>query len=169
LPKIKKAGQCPPFSKTRFEPDARAELKAPPELENYFFFLAFDFFAFFAFFAFLAIVSSQEFHGLKRDLRHARRRASLAISSNVNSTDSRRAASRCHASVIALSTVVMHFDAFFREMSRAMAGVRANEASWPRQAIVSAAPASSCLTARQRDLHQFKTTAQIGRFALRFR
>ena len=66
-PKIKKAGQCPPFSKTPFDPDARAELKTPPGPEDYFFFLAFDFFAFFAFFAFLAIVSSQEFHGLKRD------------------------------------------------------------------------------------------------------
>jgi hypothetical protein len=65
--RIKKAGQCPPFSKTRFDPDARAELKTPPGPEDYFFFLAFDFFAFFAFFAFLAIVSSQEFHGLKRD------------------------------------------------------------------------------------------------------
>jgi hypothetical protein len=135
--KIKKAGTCPPFSKTCFKPDARAELKTPPGPENYFFFLAFDFFAFFAFFAFLAIVTSQEFHGLKRDTRHARRRASLAISSTINSTDSRRAASRCHVSVIALSTVVMHFDAFFREMTRAVAGARANEASLPRQAIAS--------------------------------
>jgi len=33
----------------------------------------------------------------------------------------------------------MHFDAFFREMSRAAAGVRANEATLPRQAIVSPA------------------------------
>ncbi len=47
--------------------------------------------------------------GWKRDTRHARRRASLAISSNTIPTDSQAAASYCHACVIALSTVVMRF------------------------------------------------------------
>jgi hypothetical protein len=68
--------------------------EAPPGLESHFldFFFAFDFFAFFAFFAFLAIASSFGFNGRKRDTRHARRRASLATSSNAIPTDSRRAA-----------------------------------------------------------------------------
>jgi len=57
-----------------------------------------------------------EFNGLKRDTRHARRRASLAKSSSVNSADSRRAASRCHARVITLSTADMRFDGFFAEI-----------------------------------------------------
>ena len=56
-----------------------------------------------------------EFNGLKRDTRHARRRASLAKSSSVNSADSRRAASRCHARVITLSTADMRFDGFSRK------------------------------------------------------
>jgi hypothetical protein len=55
---------------------------------------------------------------LKRDTRHARRRASLAKSSSVNSADSRRAASRCHARVITLSTADMRFDAFSRKFLR---------------------------------------------------
>jgi hypothetical protein len=81
---------------------------ASPGLEGYFFlaFLAF-FTVFFAFFAFLAIVSSQGFNGLKRDTRDARRRASLATSSNVIPADSQGAAPRCHARVIALSTAVV--------------------------------------------------------------
>jgi hypothetical protein len=49
------------------------------------------------------------FNGWKRDTRHARRRASLATSSNAIPTDSRRAAPHCHAGVIALSTAVMRF------------------------------------------------------------
>jgi hypothetical protein len=68
---------------------------------------------FFAFFAFLAIVSSQGFNGLKRDTRDARQRASLATSSNVIPADSRGAALRCHARVIALSTAVVRFQAAF--------------------------------------------------------
>jgi hypothetical protein len=47
--------------------------------------------------------------GWKRDTRHARRRANLAISSNPIPTDSRGDAPHCHARVIALSTVVMRF------------------------------------------------------------
>jgi hypothetical protein len=91
---------------------------ASPGLEGYFFlaFLAF-FTVFFAFFAFLAIVSSQGFHGMKRDTRDARRRASLATSSNVIPADSQGAAPCCHARVIALSTVVVRFRGDFGRKS----------------------------------------------------
>src|ERR1700712_4332542 len=41
--------------------------------------------------------------------RHARRRASLALSSKSIPTDSLAPAPRCHAPVITLSTVVLHF------------------------------------------------------------
>src|SRR6185437_12689519 len=58
-------------------------------------FLAFfAFFAFLAFLAFLAIASSFEFNGMKRDTRHARRRANLATSSG---TDPSRFGARCLA------------------------------------------------------------------------
>src|SRR5690349_11020880 len=50
---------------------------------------------------------------MKRDTRDARRRASLATSSNVIPADSQRAAPCCHACVIALSTVVVRFRAVF--------------------------------------------------------
>jgi hypothetical protein len=50
-----------------------------------------------------------EFNGWKRDTRHARRRASLATSSNAIPTDSEARAPHCHVAVIALSTAVMHF------------------------------------------------------------
>jgi hypothetical protein len=70
-------------------PGARAELSTPPGQKNYFFFPFLAFFAFFAFFAFLAIVSSQGLMDGTRHERHARRRASLAISSIDNETDSR--------------------------------------------------------------------------------
>jgi hypothetical protein len=46
---------------------------------------------------------------LKRDTRHARRRASLAISSIVIRADSQASASICHARVISLSTEVTRF------------------------------------------------------------
>src|SRR4051794_35394905 len=49
------------------------------------------------------------FNGRKRDTRHARRRATLAISSDTIPADSQRAAPHRHASVIALSTVVIAF------------------------------------------------------------
>src|ERR1700687_4827815 len=95
-------------------PGCPGEARLHPGFEGYFldFFFDFDFFAFFAFFAFLAIVSSQGFNGWKRDTRHARRRASLATSSKVIPTDSRRAAPRCHVGVIALSTADMRFETF---------------------------------------------------------
>jgi hypothetical protein len=51
------------------------------------------------------------FNGLKRDTRHARRRASLAKTSRLIPADSLAAASSCHVRVMALSTDVMHFDA----------------------------------------------------------
>src|SRR5260370_3787817 len=75
------------------------------------------------------------FNGWKRDTRHARRRASLATSSKVIPTDSRRAAPRCHAAVITLSTGVMRLDAFFAARGapgRKFVAVPAN-ASPPRQ------------------------------------
>ena len=53
------------------------------------------------------------FNGLKRDTRDARRRASLAKSSTLIPADSQPPASCCHACVMALSTVVMRFAAFF--------------------------------------------------------
>src|ERR1700688_2246366 len=56
--------------------------------------------------------SSQGSNGWKRDTRHARRRASLATSSNAIPTDSQAAAPHCHVAVITLSTAVMHFGAF---------------------------------------------------------
>ena len=52
-----------------------------------------------------------------RHERHARRRASLATSSNVNPTDSQASAPRCHTIVIALSTGEMHFRRDFAEIS----------------------------------------------------
>ena len=85
-----------------------------PGLKSYFFFDFLAFFAFFDFFAFLAIAYSFGFNGWKRDTRHARRRASLATSSNAIPTDSQAAAPHCHAGVIALSTDVMHFWRIFR-------------------------------------------------------
>src|SRR6185437_11190015 len=64
--------------------------------------------------------------GWKRDTRHARRRANLAISSNPIPTDSRGDAPHCHARVIALSTVVMRFRAFSSEsLPRTRCGVDA--------------------------------------------
>ncbi len=53
------------------------------------------------------------FNGLKRDTRDARRRASLAKSSTLIPANSQPPASCCHACVMALSTVVMRFAAFF--------------------------------------------------------
>jgi hypothetical protein len=65
----KRRAQGPPFYKNHFRQCwVPGRSGAPPGPEGYFFdFAFFDFFAFFAFFAFLAIVSSQGFHGLKRD------------------------------------------------------------------------------------------------------
>src|SRR6516162_2892282 len=105
---IKKRAQRPPPSKPSGLARRPGGVRLHPgkEPEASYFFLAFlAFFAFFAFFAFLAIVSSQGLM-VERDTRHARRRASLATSSEPNSTDSRRAAPRCHATVIVLSTAV---------------------------------------------------------------
>jgi hypothetical protein len=63
-------------------------------------------------------------NGWKRDTRHARRRASLAISSKPIPTDSQAPAPHCHAGVIALSTVVMRFRAFCSEsLPRTRCGV----------------------------------------------
>src|ERR1700737_2003627 len=64
------------------------------------------------------------FNGWKRDTRHARRRANLATSSNAIPTDSRRAASHCHVSVIALSTAVMRFGAFSESFRSSCPGER---------------------------------------------
>jgi hypothetical protein len=84
-------------------------------------------------------------NGWKRDTRHARRRANLATASKAIPTDSRRAAPRCHAPVIALSTVVMHFGARFRRKPIRSA------AQIPRRSEPSQRPAgSSGLTKLQR-------------------
>ena len=54
------------------------------------------------------------FNGWKRDTRLARGGLSLATASIVIRTDSEATASRCHAAVIALSTVVIRFRRLFR-------------------------------------------------------
>jgi hypothetical protein len=56
------------------------------------------------------------FNGLKRDTRHARRRASLAKSSTLIPADSQAPAPCCHTAVTALSTDVMRFDALFAKI-----------------------------------------------------
>ena len=80
------------------------------EIHFFLAFLAFFAFAFFAFFAFLAIVSSQGLMDGNATPRHAWRRASLATSSIAIPPDSEADAACRHGVVIALSTVVMHFD-----------------------------------------------------------
>jgi hypothetical protein len=80
------------------------------EIHFFLAFLAFFAFAFFAFFAFLAIVSSQGLMDGNATPRHAWRRASLATSSITIPPDSPADAAPRHGVVIALSTVVMHFD-----------------------------------------------------------
>jgi hypothetical protein len=97
---------------------ARAELRLHPGFEGYFLAFALAFFAFFAFFAFLAIASSFGLMDGNADTRHARRRASLATSSNVIRTDSQAKALLRHTDVMALSTADMRFRAFFAKFSR---------------------------------------------------
>ena len=149
--------------------------EAPPGPEGYFldFFFDFDFFAFFAFFAFLAIVSSQGFNGWKRDTRHARRRASLATSSKVIPTDSRRAAPRCHVGVIALSTADMRFDAFFAARRASSRKFLARRGRSRRLGRVNDAPTLRRILDRSgtaaRRLHHFKTTARICSAAVTLR
>jgi hypothetical protein len=69
-----------------------AEHPTRAEIHFFFDFLAFFAFAFFAFFAFLAIVSSQGFHGMKRDTE-----ACLAEGQprNILDHDPNRFAARC--------------------------------------------------------------------------
>ena len=116
---IKKAGtRARRFSETGL-PRRSARLR--PSLPNYFFLYVFflAFLAFFAaFFAFLAIASSFGLMDGNATPRHARRRASLALSSKPIPTDSLAPAPRCHAPVITLSTVVMHFCALAPHFSR---------------------------------------------------
>src|SRR5216683_3243126 len=111
-------------------------------------------------------------------------RASLATASLIIRTDSRRAASRCHAGVIALSTAVMHFEALFPKFStrrvqakREDPGMRARwiAGSSPARTLcksiiapfatpfrVNEVPTRRCILHRSgtgaRRLHQFKTT-----------
>jgi hypothetical protein len=97
-----------------------------PGFEGYFFFAFLAFFTFFAFFAFLAIASSfglMEGNATRGMLGEG---YSLATASNMIRADSRRAASRCHLSVIALSTVVMRF---WRTFARAMRVARKSSCS----------------------------------------
>jgi hypothetical protein len=162
---IKKAGLKARHDKTVFrECWVPGRSGAPPGLEGYFldFFFDFDFFAFFAFFAFLAIVSSQGFNGWKRDTRHARRRASLATSSKVIPTDSRRAAPCCHLTVIALSTDVMRFDAFLpARCAPSRKFLPRGERSRRPEGLTMRQRGGAFWIDLQR-LHPFKTTARIG-------
>src|SRR3979411_1358053 len=118
-------------------------------------------------------------------------RASLATASILIRTDSGRAASRCHAAVIALSTVVMGIEAVFRCSSHLMAAQEAPPGPGqartddPLHAISShrdaRRSASSELTRRQRigafcidpeparRLHEFKTTLRIALLQVRVR
>jgi hypothetical protein len=66
---------------------------------------------------------------LKRDTRHARRRASLATSSTTIPTDSRASAPHCHACVITLSTEVTHFGVFLAQASVMRARFASNDRS----------------------------------------
>ena len=67
--KPKRRAEGPPFSKIAPGVGSPGGAEHSPRAKIHFFFdfLAFFALAFFAFFAFLAIVSSQGFHGLKRD------------------------------------------------------------------------------------------------------
>jgi hypothetical protein len=93
-------------------PGARAERTLYPGLKSYFFLAFLAFFAFFAFFAFLAIASSQ---CLWMETPHEACSAEGQPRNILNMipTDSGRAAPRCHACVIALSTDVMLFGHIF--------------------------------------------------------
>jgi hypothetical protein len=103
---------------------------------------------------------------LKRDTRHARRRASLAISSNVIPADSLAAAPHCHARVIMLSTEVMHFDMVSAPRWAARQQTCAIERAAQRHFRVNDAPTRLCAlsrpsTACARNLHQFTTKPRI--------
>ena len=132
------------------------------------------------------------FNGLKRDTRHARRRASLAKSSTLIPTDSQAPAPCCHASVTALSTDVMRFDTLFAKIAATRHVVRSsfNELRQVFRSLTdddkralrpSSEPSASLgvdfsrpwrgedvadfgnLALRQFHLHQFKTTVPIAR------
>lgn len=104
------------------------------------------------------------FNGWKRDTRHARRRASLAISSNTIPTDSRRAAPHRHVSVIPLSTVVMLF-AVFSPPSARHRRERSAHGCFARVSRVNNTPMrdrAGWIATAARVLHEFKTTASIA-------
>jgi hypothetical protein len=145
--------------------------EAPPGLESYFlaFFFDFDFFAFFAFFAFLAIASSFGFNGRKRDTRHARRRASLATSSNAIPTDSRRAArtvTPVSSRYPQLLCVLAGFHPCRCGLRRKKSPRAANHRTVRRLGTVN--DAATCRRILHRSgtaaayLHDFKTTARIA-------
>jgi hypothetical protein len=149
-----KSGPSPAAFKLSLS-DARAErgsTRAKNKKQSYFFFAFLAFFAFFAFFAFLAIVSSQGLM-VKRDTRDARRRASLATSSMPNSADSRAAAPRCHATVIALSTA----QTLFREILVRESALRAGVPTW------------LTIPESAGRVHQSKTKAAISKIPVRLR
>jgi len=118
-PRNQKAGTGPAVLSKWFcscwEP-GRSE--APPGLEKLLLLGLLGLLRLFRLLRFLSHGILSRFNGWKRDTRHARRRASLATSSNAIPTDSRRAAPYCHAPVIALSTAVMRFGAFFAAVRR---------------------------------------------------
>jgi hypothetical protein len=118
------------------------------------------------------------FNGLKRDTRHARRRASLAKSSTLIPADSQAPAPCCHAPVTALSTDVTHFDALFAKIVATRRAVTSRcggaRSVFRCRAVTTSDPSHGRLAAkmwrisgigaiRLRDLHQFKTTALIPR------
>jgi hypothetical protein len=109
--------------------------------------------------------------GWKRDTRHARRRANLATSSNTIRTDSRAAAPHCHGGVIALSTVVMHFD--MHESCWSFLNPDAASRLQAFQAGRQQAPFrrfdALFLRSQAPAIHEIKTTVQIGPFAVRVR
>ena len=173
-PRNQKAGTGPAvLSKwfcSRWEP-GRSE--APPGLEKLLLLGLLGLLRLFRLLRFLSHGILSRFNGWKRDTRHARRRASLATSSNAIPTDSRRAAPHCHAPVIALSTAVMRFGAFFAAVRRS---APKNPYSRERSHLsrdpgrVNDAPTRGRILHRSgtgrarcaRDLHQFKTTAPIA-------
>jgi hypothetical protein len=116
------------------------------------------------------------FNGWKRDTRHARRRASLATSSNAIPTDSQAAAPHCHGTVIALSTAVMRFLRLFPPSKRSASQKIALQRRSRRLGRVNIAPTPRRILRRSgtnaraiADLHQFKTTARIASEAVRVR
>ena len=111
-PKTKKADRRPAVlqNHTRsWEPGRSLSNSTRAKIHFFFDFLAFFALAFFAFFAFLAIVSSQGFHGLKRDTE-----ACLAEGQprNILDRDPTRFAARCRVPSWRCHHVIHNYYAF---------------------------------------------------------